>query len=464
MFAFPEADLDTIERLDALAVRLDGDLARPGDPEWDVARLAWQLSVDQHPAAVVHAASVDDVILTVDAARELGLRVAPQGTGHNAAPLGRLDGTILLKTSGMRGVTIDPVRRVARAEAGALWMDVVPTAYEHGLTALAGSSPDVGVVGYTVGGGISWHARSLGLASSNVVAVEIVTADGTWRRVDDDHEPELFWAIRGGGGSFGVVTAVEIRLFEFTEVQAGILFFPLERAAEVLHAWRSWVETVPDEVMSVGRMLRFPPIPDLPPFLSGQSFVVVEAVMRMEAADADRLLAPLRALGPAIDTIHPTPTSELGQLHMDPPGPVPGAGDGMLLTGLPAEAVDAVLSASGPGVDSPLLSVEFRHLGGALAPGASTGGAVTGFDAEFAMFAVGFTPTPASHAAVNRAVDGVQHALAPWSTGRVYLNFAERVKAGTALFEDDTYRRLQQVKATYDPSDVIRSNHPIALP
>jgi hypothetical protein len=464
MFAFPEADLDTIERLDALAVRLDGDLARPGDPEWDVARLAWQLSVDQHPAAVVHAASVDDVILTVDAARELGLRVAPQGTGHNAAPLGRLDGTILLKTSGMRGVTIDPVRRVARAEAGALWMDVVPPAYEHGLTALAGSSPDVGVVGYTVGGGISWHARSLGLASSNVVAVEIVTADGTWRRVDDDHEPELFWAIRGGGGSFGVVTAVEIRLFEFTEVQAGILFFPLERAAEVLHAWRSWVETVPDEVMSVGRMLRFPPIPDLPPFLSGQSFVVVEAVMRMEAADADRLLAPLRALGPAIDTIHPTPTSELGQLHMDPPGPVPGAGDGMLLTGLPAEAVDAVLSASGPGVDSPLLSVEFRHLGGALAPGASTGGAVTGFDAEFAMFAVGFTPTPASHAAVNRAVDGVQHALAPWSTGRVYLNFAERVKAGTALFEDDTYRRLQQVKATYDPSDVIRSNHPIALP
>src|SRR5919202_5478539 len=464
MTAFLEADLDTITGLDALGVRLDGDLAQPGDPEWDVARLAWHLDVDQRPVAVVHAASVDDVILTVDAARELGLRVAPQGTGHNAAPLGPLDGTILLKTSAMRGVTIDPARKVARAEAGALWMDVVPLAYEHGPTALAGSSPDVGVVGYTVGGGISWHARSLGLASSNVVAVELVTADGTFRRVDDEHDAELFWAIRGGGGSFGIVTAIEIRLFEFTEVQAGILFFPIERAGEVLHAWREWVEDVPDEVMSVGRMLRFPPIPDLPPFLSGQSFLVVEAVMRMAPEDADRLLAPLRALGPVIDTVHPTPTSELGQLHMDPPGPVPGVGDGMLLTGLPSEAVDAVLAASGPGVDSPLLSVEFRHLGGALAPGATPGGAVTGFDAEFAMFAVGFTPTPESEVAVNQAVDAVQHRLAPWSTGRVYLNFAERAKAGTALFEDDTYRRLQQVKATYDPSDVIRSNHPITLP
>ena len=461
MTAFLEADLDTIAGLDALGVRLDGDLSRPGDPEWDIARQAWQLAVDQQPAAVVHAASVDDVILTVDAARELGLRVAPQGTGHNAAPLGPLDGTILLKTSAMRGVVVDPVRKIARAEAGAMWMDVVPLAFEHGLTALAGSSPDVGVVGYTVGGGISWHARSLGLASSNVVAVELVTADGTFRRVDADNDPDLFWAIRGGGGSFGIVTAIELRLFEFTEVQAGILFFPIQCAGEVLHAWREWVQTVPDEVMSVGRMLRFPPIPDLPPFLSGQSFVVVEAVMRMSAADADQLLAPLRALGPAIDTVHPTPTDELGQLHMDPPGPVPGHGDGMLLTGLPYEAVEAVLAAAGPSVDSPLLSLEFRHLGGAMAPGASDGGAVTGFDAEFAMFAVGFAPTPEAGVAVRAAVDAVQTRLAPWSTGSVYLNFAERHKAGTALFGADTYHRLQQVKAAYDPTDLIRSNHPV---
>ena len=461
MTAYLEADLDTIDGLDALGVRLAGDLARLGDPEWDVARRAWHLAVDQRPEAVVHAATVDDVVLTLGAARELGLRVAPQGTGHNAAPLGPLDRTILLKTSVMRGVIVDPVRRIARVEAGALWMDVVPRAFEHGLTALAGSAPDVGVVGYTLGGGLSWHGRSLGLAANHVTAIELVTADGTFRRVDADHEPDLFWALRGGGGSFGVVTALEFRLFEFTSVQAGVLFFPLERAGEVLHAWREWVQTVPDEVTSVGRMLRFPPIPDLPPFLSGQSFVVVEATIQASTEDAGELLAPLRALGPAIDTFRPTPTSELGQLHMDPPGPVPAVGDGMLLAQLPPEAVEAALAVSGPAADSPLISVEFRHLGGALAPDAASGGAVAGLDAEFAMFAVGMTPTPEAQRTVRAAVDAVQTRLAPWSTGHVYLNFAERSKAGTALFGADTYRRLQRVKAAYDPTDVIRANHPV---
>ncbi len=455
-------DLDA--GLDALASRLSGDLARPGDAHWDEARQAWHLDVDQRPTAVVRAASVADVQATIDAACALGLRVAPQGTGHNAAPLGPLDGTILLKTSMMRGVTIEATAKRARAEAGALWMDVVPKAFEHGLTALAGSAPDVGVVGYSLGGGISWHARSLGLAASNVLAIELVTADGVHRRVDAENEPELFWALRGGGGSFGVVTAIEFRLFEFTEVNAGVLFFPIERAADVLHAWREWVRTVPNEVTSVGRMLRFPRLPDLPPFLSGQSFVVVEAVVRLPQDETDALLAPLRALGPAIDTFATIPTSELGHLHMDPPGPVPGVGDGMLLTGLPFEAVEAALAASGPAVDSPLLSVEFRHLGGALAPGASDGGCIAGFDAEFAMFAVGITPTPESERVVRAAVDGVQHRLAPWSTGGAYLNFAERHKAPTAIFGAETYARLQQVKLAYDPADVIRSNHPVRLP
>ncbi len=461
MSTFLETDLDTIAGLDALGVRLDGDLVRPGDPEWDFARQAWHLAVDQRPAAVVRTASVQDVIETVDAARHLGLRVAPQGTGHNAAPLGPLDETILLKTSAMRGVSINPATRTARVGAGALWMDVVPVAYEHGLTALSGSAPDVGVVGYTLGGGLSWHGRSLGLAANHVTAIEVVTADGLHRRVDADHDPELFWALRGGGGSFAIVTALEFRLFEFTSVQAGVLFFPIERAGEVLHAWREWVQTVPDEVTSVGRMLRFPPLPDLPPFLSGQSFVVVEATMRVSQADADELLAPLRAMGPAIDTFRETPTSELGQLHMDPPGPVPAAGDGMLLTGLPYEAVEATLAACGPAVDSPLLSMEFRHLGGALTPGAPDGGAVSGIDGAFAVFAVGITPTPEAGVAVRAAVDAVQTRLAPWSTGHVYLNFAERHKAGTALFGADTYHRLQQVKSTYDPADLIRSNHPV---
>jgi FAD/FMN-containing dehydrogenase len=460
MTAFLEA-LDVDAALDALAVRLDGDLVRPGDPGWDDARQAWHLSVDQRPDAVVRAASVDDVVATVQTACLLGLRVAPQGTGHNAAPLGPLAGTILLKTSAMRAVTIDPVRRIARVEAGALWMDVVPSAFEHGLTALAGSSPDVGVVGYTLGGGLSWHGRSFGLAANHVTAVELVTADGEHRRVDADHAPELFWAVRGGGGSFGVVTALEFRLYPFTEVFAGVLFFPIERASEVLHAWHRWTSTVPDEVTSVGRILRFPPLPELPEPLRGQSFVVVEAVCRLPIADAEELLAPLRALGPVLDTFHPTPTAELGQLHMDPPGPVPAFGDGMLLTSLPTDGIDAFVAAAGPNSGCPLLSVELRHLGGALTPGATAGGAVSGIDAAFALFAVGMTPDGTSGRAARAGVDAVQTRMAPWSTGGAYLNFAERHKAPTAVFGAETYARLQRVKDRYDPADVIRSNHPV---
>ncbi len=264
-----------------LATELDGRVVRPGDPDWDAARAAWHLEVDQRPEAVVIAASTRDVIAAVNTARRCGFRVAAQSTGHNAGPLGDLAGTILVRMHEMREVQVDPVTRVARAEGGAQWQDVTAPAAEHGLAALAGSAADVGVAGYTLGGGVSWLARSHGLSANSVVAIEVVTADGVLRRVDEDHDPELFWALRGGGGSFGVVTALEFRLYPITEVYAGVLFFPLERAAEVLHAWREWVPGVPESVTSVGRVLRFPPLPDLPPFLSGQSYVVVEATCQL---------------------------------------------------------------------------------------------------------------------------------------------------------------------------------------
>jgi hypothetical protein len=452
----------TLERLGAeLATELDGVLVRPADQDWDNARQAWHLDVDQRPAAVVVAGSVRDVVAVVNAARRLGLRVAPQSTGHNAAPLGQLDHTILLKTSSLREVSIDPVARVARAEAGALWMDVTPAVAEHGLVALAGSAPDVGVAGYTLGGGISWLARSHGLAANSLVAIEVVTADGVLRRVDETNEPELFWALRGGGGSFGVVTALEFRLYPIREMYAGVLFFPLDRAGEVLEAWRTWLPSVPDQVTSVGRILRFPPLPDLPPHLSGRSWAVVEAAGQLSAAEGEKLLAPLRALGPEIDTFDMIPVTSLSQLHMDPPGPVPGRGDGALLGHITEETIASFVRVAGPGVDSPLLSVELRHLGGALTPGRMEGGAVSGIDAEFALFAVGITPTPESVEAVESAVTGVQYALGPWTTGGCYLNFAERHKAGAALFGATTHQRLREAKAAYDPMDVIRSNHPV---
>ena len=217
---------------------LVGEVVLPGDASWDEVRLAWHLAVDQQPVAVAIPENLHDVIEIVLWAREAGFRIAPQGTGHNAPALGDLAGTVLLKTHRLRGVTIDPAAQTARAEAGAIWIEVVEAAAEHGLAALAGSSPDVGVVGYTLGGGLSWLARKHGIGANQVVAVELVTADGEFRRVDRENDPDLFWALRGGGGAFGVVTAIELNLFPLTEVYAGHLFFPVERAAEVLR----WTE------------------------------------------------------------------------------------------------------------------------------------------------------------------------------------------------------------------------------
>src|SRR5215217_2678954 len=238
----------------ALRSRIDGSVVLPGEADWDAARQAWNLAVDQRPSLVALPESAADVQALVDFARTHGLRIAMQGTGHNAAPMGPLDGTMLVKTSEMRGVTIDAANCTARAEAGALWIDVTEPASELGLAPLAGSSPDVGVVGYTLGGGLSWLGRRYGLACNRLLAVELVTADGELVRCSRRERPELFWALRGGGGSFGAVVAVEFELIPMRTVHAGMLLFPWERAREVLHAWREWTTAVPDTVTTSARI------------------------------------------------------------------------------------------------------------------------------------------------------------------------------------------------------------------
>jgi FAD/FMN-containing dehydrogenase len=445
----------------ALRARLDGEIVTPSDANWDEARQAWNLAVDQRPAAVVYAESADDVVATVSFARERGLRIAPQGTGHNAGPLGPLGDTVLLKTSRMRGVEIDAENRRARVEAGVLWLEVVESAAEHGLAALAGSSPDVGVVGYTVGGGLSWLARKFGIAANSVTAVEVVTADGRLVRADAENEPELFWALRGGGGSFGIVTALEFRLYPLTQVYAGWLFFPIERAEEVLYTWRWALDSMPDEMTLVARFLRVPPIPDVPEPLRGRSFVVVEGIYAGDEAEGAELIRPLRELGPELNTFATIPMPALSHLHMDPEHPVPGAGDGMMLRDLPTEAIDRLIEAAGAESESSLLSVEIRHLGGAIAEAKPEHGALAAFDAPFILFAVGIAATEETKATVEAHVDVVHNALEPWDAGRAYLNFAERSTTGQRLFGSETYARLRRAKAQYDPDDVIRSNHPI---
>jgi FAD/FMN-containing dehydrogenase len=363
---------------------------------------------------------------------------------------------VLVKLHKLRGVTVDPAARVARAEAGTIWIEVVEAAAEHGLAALAGSSPDVGVVGYTLGGGLSFLARKHGIGANKVRAIEVVTADGALRRVDRDNDPDLFWALRGGGGAFGVVTAIEIELVELAQIYAGHLFFPVERAAEVLRAWRAWTDDLPDEMTSVGRILQLPPIPDIPEPFRGNSFAVVQAIWSGDdVEEADRWLEPLRALGPAIDTFSAMPLPALSKLHMDPEHPVPGVGDGGMLAEVDAELIDAAVERV---VGSPILGFEIRHLGGAVARPRPEHGAVAAFDAPYLMFAVAIAPTPEAYAAGAAAVHALSDALEPWKAEHSYLNFHES-RSSQSFWTETALHRLRRVKAAYDPENVIRSNH-----
>jgi FAD/FMN-containing dehydrogenase len=294
--------------------------------------------------------------------------------------------------------------------------------------------------------------------------VELVNADGDLVRADAENRADLFWALRGGGGSFGVVTALEFNLFPLEEVYAGSLFFPLQRGTEVLRAWRRWVETVPDEVTSVGRFMQFPPIPAIPEPLRGNAFALIEATSLLGQAETDELLRPLRELGPAMDTFKTMPVRELKHLHMDPEHPVAGFGDGMLLADFDDKAIESLVRVAGAGSGSPLLSVEVRHLGGELTRKSPGAGAAATIDGKFAMFAVGMAMTEEMGAAVKAHVEIVQAVLGPYDSGRMYLNFAEKRQRGERLFGDATYRRLQAVKAAVDPDDVFRSNHPVYLP
>jgi UDP-N-acetylenolpyruvoylglucosamine reductase len=446
-----------------LTSALAGKIVIPGHARFDEARRAWKLAIDQRPAAVVYAQSPQDVAAAVRFAREFDQRIAAQGTGHGAGPLDPLEDTILLKTERMRGIEIDRVNRVARVEAGVLWLEVVEAAARHGLAALAGSSPDVGVVGYTLGGGISFLARKYGLTANRVRSIELVTAAGRLVRTDRDTEPDLFWALRGGGGSFGIVTAIELELLPVREAYAGILWYPIQRGREVLQAWRELTNSdrLPDELTTVGRFLNLPPIPEIPEQIRGQSFAIVEVYHLGDPAQADELLAPLRAIGPINDTIGPVAMPALSHMHMDPEHRMPGAGDGVLVDRLPAEALDAFVEVAGAGAQFPLLSVELRHLGGELLRPRPEHGALSSIDAHYAMFAAGMVPSPELEAPVRGQVQAVKDAIAPRSARHMYLNFAETPREAATFWTDQAYHRLRRIKAAVDPENIIRANHPV---
>jgi hypothetical protein len=449
---------------DLSELSIDGRVATRDDSDWDQARAAWNLIADQHPVAVAFVEDPDDVAAVVRFAADQGLRVNAQGTGHGAAALGPLDDTILIKTTRMRGIEIDADAGTARVEAGVEGSELGEAAQAHGMCSMPGSSPNVGVIGYTLGGGLSWIARHYGFACNRVRAIELVTADGERRRVDADNEPDLFWALRGGGGSFAIVTALEVDLVPMAEAYAGALLFPAELGTEAVRAYRDWAEECPEEVTSIVRFLRPPPIPDVPEPIRDVPLLTIDATCIGDRAAGEQLIAPLRALGePIMDTFDQIPAAGLSRIHMDPEPPVPGIGHHRLLSELPDEAIDAFYEQAGPEANAPFLLAEIRQLGGALGRPASNGGALSMLDAAYAMFAVGLPMTPELGEALPPALDGLVAAMEPWAAKGGYFNFAERPCDVDALLPAETCERLDAVKRTWDPDGLIRANHALAV-
>jgi hypothetical protein len=435
----------------------------PGDAGYDEARLAWNRAVDQRPAAVAVPQSAHDVSRLVRLATEHGLRIAPQSTGHNAGPLAQrgLDDVIVAKTSALSSVQVDPIRRIARVGGGTIWDPAVTAAAGYGLAALHGSSPDVGIAGYSLGGGLGWYGRALGLAANHLTAAEVVIGDGTIVRADASTEPELFWALRGGGGSFGVVTACEFELFDIPTAYAGMMIFDVRRAEEVLRRWVDWSAQAPEQATTSLRILHLPLLPELPPFLSGRSVVVIDGAVLAADDSADRILADLRALKPEMDTFLRMPAAALTRLHMNPEGSGSGITGSAMLTSFPDAGIEAFLGAVADRSQTSLTVGELRQLGGALGRPHPGGGALSHLDGAFLALSGGLVLSPETALQVGADTAAFATALAPWTGGRSYLNVVEDAVDPRQGFDEPTWRRLVEIRSAVDPNGTFAANHPV---
>jgi FAD/FMN-containing dehydrogenase len=436
------------------------EILRPGSPGYDDARAAFNLMADLRPWGVASATTPDEVAACLRLARDEGLRVAPFATGHMAIALPDLSDTLLLRTHIAEPVRIDPVARTARVAAGTRWDPVVAAAAEHGLIGVHGSSATVGVVGYLLGGGLSLYGRRYGLASNHVRAIELVDAEGEQRRVDASNDPDLFWALRGSGGSFGVVTAIEFDLFERTTVYAGTLFWPVAQARAALTAWTAWCATTPPELSSAFRVLNLPSVPQVPEPLRGTPLAAIDVVLLGDAAQGDALVAPLRAVGPALmDTLGEVPSAAVARVLMDPEDPVPALSTTGMIDQLDAAAIDAFTEATGEG--NVLLSVALRQLGGALAVAPEGAGAAAELGDGFLLFGVGVPTGPDGADAIAAGCERVRTAMAPWLGERDYLTFVEQGGDAARGFAPDVYARLVEIRERVDPQRRFVAPHRI---
>ena len=450
--------------LERLQSRLRGTALTPGDKGYDIARRAWNLNAVHRPALVVLAEDASDIRLAVRYARREGLGVGMLATGHGTGVPG--DG-LLVNTSRMRAVRVDPVTRVARVDAGALWTDVIDAAAVHGLAGLPGSSAMVGVVGYTLGGGFGWLGRRYGLAAHSVTRAEVVTADGELITADAGENADLFWGLKGGTGNLGIVTSLEFALHPVRDVYAGNLYYPLDRARDLLQFFDEWSRSAPPELTSAATFRTFPPLPAVPEPLRGKSLVAVRGCYCGDIADGRALIQQARAvLGPAaVDTFAVMPAAGLAAISMDPVDPLGAMSHCELLPTITPDVIDALVDLAGPESGSPLVMLEVRQLGGALPGPATALSPMAHTQAGFSVNAIGITPTPERAAAVEAHLARIEKRIGALATGDTYVNFLDlegaTEKRVRAAYSAADWCRLVGLKDRYDPSNLFRFNRSI---
>ena len=446
----------------ALSAAVSGIVAVPDSPEFAEETFAFNAATVHRPDVVLGAADAQDIAAGVKWAADRRLPVSVQSTGHGAESA--VEGGLLITTRRLQDVQIDPVERTARVGAGVKWRTVLEASVPHGLIGLHGSSTDVGVVGYTVGGGLPVLGRAHGFAADHVRSMEVVTADGALRRIDAEAEAELFSLMRGGKGNFGIVTALEFSLFPLGDFYGGGIMYPGADAAAIITAFREWLPTLPDAASPSISLLRLPDMEFVPPPLRGQFVVHLRFAFLGNREDGDELLAPMRAVStPLMDTAGPMSYLDVDQIHMDPADPLPFTDAGALLKDFGEDAAEELLRLAGDGTECPLLLIELRPLGGALSRGGVLPDAVSGRDAAFLLFLLGFRLPPVLPA-VTQSIREILAAMAPYSTGYTLVNFhgepgdeADRARA----WPPAVYQRMRAAKSSYDPGNLLRFGHAI---
>ena len=432
--------------LDALTI---GTVAVPGDRTYDALVAPWNVAVPVRPAAVLAAFDAQDVVEAVQFAARHGIRVTPQATGHG--PMADLTTDLLVITKELDEVVVHP-EGWARVGAGVKWLAVVEAAAPYGLAPLSGSITDVGIVGYTTGGGLGPMARTYGLASDKVRAIEVVTGDGELRRVTPTEHPELFFALRGGKGMLGIVTAIEFDLVQQPRFYGGSLWFDGADAPAVIEAWRAWSADLPEAGTTSFALFQLPDMEGVPPMLAGRLTLSVRFVWTGPAIEGERWFAAMRAAAPVIiDDVAEKPYAAIDSVHTDPLDPTPAHEAGQVLTDFPAEAASALLALTGPGTVSPQILVEVRQLGGAYARPGEHPSAFASRCAAYSLLVVGIAGIPG----VEDHGAAVLDAMAPWVGGHRLPNFTFTPEEYLDAYDEVTLARLRRARRTYDPDGVL---------